>query len=264
MRLLLLALAALLQASCITPHHPESFVVLPHAPDYLLRSPDSVETPFREVLRSYNHFEPAADWMDLHPWMDLRIENAYYKDGFPKRGLDGYLGTEVARYQMQPKGRLEQVSLRSMKNRPASQPPVQDLITRAQQRFRYYRYYFAIVFKKDAQESRSVLLGADSSGELSRLANELSTDPDSVCSEGSRHCVRFPEGCTVSIEMQIVVNGKRQTVLWNSTLGSVTAHAQNISLFRHYEGRMAPVAIDASDPKALRLPLLPGDRVSWQ
>jgi hypothetical protein len=216
------------------------------------------------VLHRYNHFEPATDWMDLHPWMELRIENAYYKTGYPKRGLDGYLGTEVAQYQVEPKGGLRQISVRSMKERPVGQLPVQDLIRRTQRRFQYYRYYFAIVFKKNANESRSVLLGANSAAELDGLANALSTDPDTVCGPDSPHCVRFPEGCSVSIEMQIVVNGQPRTVLWGSTLGSIANHRQDISLLRQYEGHLVPVAIDTGDPKALRLPLLPGDRIHWQ
>lgn len=261
MRALLLFMV-LLQASCLTRHGAGSFAVIPHAPDYLLRSPDAVETPFREVLQRYNHFEPATDWMDLRPWMELSVENAYYKDGFPKRGLDGYLGTETAQYQVQSKGGLRQVSLRSMKDRPANQRPVQDLMSHAQRRFRYYRYYFAIVFNKDAKESRSVLLGANSTAELDRLASALAAEPDSVCSGGSLHCIRFPDGCSVSIEMQIVVNGRRQTVLWGATLKTITGHSQDIALLRHYEGRMVSVSIDASDPKALGLPLLPGDEIT--
>jgi hypothetical protein len=264
MRPLLLAAFLLLQLSCLARHPSGSFAVVPHAPDYLLRSPDAVETPFREVLQRYNHFESAADWMNLHPWMELRIENAYYKDGYPKHGLDGYLDTEVARFQMRPGGGLHQVFVRSMMDRPVDQLPVQDLMSRAQRRFQYYRYYFAIVFNKDAKESRSVLLGANSDAELDRLAKALAADPDSTCGTGSLHCVRFPEGCSVSIEMQIVVNNQSQTVLWGSTLGSIVGHSRDISLLRHYQGRMAPVAVDAGDPKALRLPLLPGDRINWQ
>jgi hypothetical protein len=29
-------------------------------------------------------------------------------------------------------------------------------------------------------------------------------------------------------------------------------------------GHLVPVAIDAIDPAALRLPLMPGDRVTWE
>jgi hypothetical protein len=38
--------------------------------------------------------------MELRPQMELRIENAYYRKGMPKRGLDGFLGTEIARYYL--------------------------------------------------------------------------------------------------------------------------------------------------------------------
>jgi hypothetical protein len=120
------------------------------------------------------------------------------------------------------------------------------------------------VFNKDAKESRSVLLGANSEIELDRLANELSADPDSMCGEGSLHCIRFPEGCSVSIEMQVIVNGQPRTILWGSTLGSIADHPKDISLLRQYEGHMVPVAIDAGDHKTLRLPLLPGDRINWR
>ena len=33
--------------------------------------------------------------------MQLRVENADYREGAPKHGLATYLGTEVARYQAQ-------------------------------------------------------------------------------------------------------------------------------------------------------------------
>lgn len=78
--------------------HPAAFQVLPHNPAYLLRSPDARETPFPEVLRAYNGFEPGRGWIDLYSLMELRVENAYYQKGASRKGLEGFLGTEVARY----------------------------------------------------------------------------------------------------------------------------------------------------------------------
>jgi hypothetical protein len=63
--------------------------------------------------------------------------------------------------------------------------------------------------------------------------------------------------------MQIVVNGAPRSVLWGSLLASVAKQPRHVQLLRHYAGRLTPVEIDASDPKALRLPLLPGDQVTW-
>jgi hypothetical protein len=63
--------------------------------------------------------------------------------------------------------------------------------------------------------------------------------------------------------MQLVVNGRPQSVLWNSALGSIAIHPRHIQLLRAYAGRLTPVEIDPSDPNALRLPLLPGDQIAW-
>ncbi len=263
MRAPVLALTLLLSASCIAHRQLGSFRVLPNHPDYLLRSPDSTDTPFAEVLRRYNGFEPARSWMDLHPWMELSIENAYYKEGAPKRGLDGFLGTEIARYQVRPQGGLRQLSVQSMKQRPTDQAPVQHLIGGPQKHYRYYRFYSAIVFKRNGRTSGSVLLGANSTAELDRLAAQLLAEPASVCADKSAHCTAFPESCSVSIEMEIVVNGAPRTVMWGSLVGSVAIHPTHVELLRLYAGRPTPVEIDPSDPNALRLPLLPGDKLTW-
>jgi hypothetical protein len=67
----------------------------------------------------------------------------------------------------------------------------------------------------------------------------------------------------VSVEIEIAVNGTPRRVLWGSTLGNVAAHPRHVELLRHDRGRLAPVELDPADPNALRLPLLPGDHLSW-
>ncbi len=94
------------------------FQVIPHSPQYLLRSPpDSHRTPFTEVLKAYNGFEAGHAWIDLTPDMELSIENAYYEAGAMRSGLAGFLGTEVARYAVLSNG-LDLLSVQPMKNRP--------------------------------------------------------------------------------------------------------------------------------------------------
>jgi hypothetical protein len=131
---------------------------------------------------------PGQGWLDLRPPMQLRVENAYYREGAPKRGLNGYLGTEIAYYQVQPNGHLRLLSTRPMKDRPHDQPPVDRLMPPFIRRYRYHRFYFAIVFKRNAAERGSVVL----------------TEPDAVCNDRSTHCVVFPEACSVAVE----VNGQ--------------------------------------------------------
>jgi hypothetical protein len=64
--------------------------------------------------------------------------------------------------------------------------------------------------------------------------------------------------------MQIVVNGTPKTVPWGSLLATVAIHPRHVALLRHYKGRLTAVPINADDLNALRLPLLPGDHVTWE
>ncbi len=194
--------------------------------------------------------------------MELRIENAYYQPGSSRRGLDGFLGTEIARYRVQANG-LQLVSVQSMKERPPNDTPVQGLISPTVAAARYYRLYFEIVFNHANNTHGSVLLAADSTEELDQLSAQLN-HPETVCNKASTHCTAFPEACSVSIEMQVVINGKPISLLWGSKLASVVGdHPQHLELKRFYAGRLTPVQINPRDADALHLPLLPGDHISW-
>jgi hypothetical protein len=257
-----LTLALLLCAvSCIT-RTALDFRVVPAAPNYLLRSPDSQETPFPDILRSYNGFEPGREWVDLRPGMGLGIENAYYQPGMPRRGLDGFLGTEKASYKVRSRG-LQLLSVQPMKDRPSGQPPVQQLIRPFAMHYHSYRFYYEIFFRRSDNVRGSVLLGANTKSDLDRIGAELLKNPEVTCGESSRDCVVFPEACSLSIEMEIVVNGVPKNVIWGSDLKSVVGGAQHVELSRIHDGRLVPVTLDAGDPNALRLPLLPGDHVKY-
>jgi hypothetical protein len=245
----------LLSASCVVARR-ERFQVLPGTPSYLLRSPDARETPFPELLRAYNGFERGKSWMDLRPDMELRIENAYYEKGAPRSGLKGFLGTEVAHYEIQSHG-LRLKSVQSMAERPPSDLPVQQLIPKGQMHLRHYRLYFEILFARKSNAHTSALLGANSEIEL--------LHPETVCDQSSMNCTVFPEACSVSVEMKVVVNGKPQILNWGSPLSTVVAgRSQPLEVKRLRAGRLVPVELNTRDPNALRLPLLPGDHVDWR
>jgi hypothetical protein len=245
------------------PRARESFRVLPAAPHYVVRSPDAKETPFPDVLSQYSEVGETQGWL-LHPNTQLHIENAYYREGAPKHGVANFIGTEKAVYQVRPES-LRLISVQSgLQQRPADQPPVQELIGGSRLHYRYYRYFFQIVFRQKAGVRGAVLLGASSIRELDVLAARLLADPDAVCTPQSSHCAVFPEACTVALEIEIVVNGAARTVAWGGLLESVATHPRKLRLFRLYAGKLSPVEVDVSDPNALRLPLLPGDRVEWE
>ena len=255
-------LGLVLLAGCAAHRGSEVFRVVPARPEYRLRAPDSQETRFADVLSG---FTPAASaWVELRPGMALRIENAYYREGSPRRVLADFLGTEVAHYQVRPGGRLRLLSIDSdVHQQPADQPAVQRLIPQSQAGYRHHRFFYEILLNRKAELRGAVLLGAQTTGELERLAGQLVVDPGSVCNGSAPRCTVFPEKCTVSLEIEIAVNGAPRTVLWGSFLSSVAPRPRHVELLRLYRGRMTPVMIDASDAAALRLPLLPADRIRW-
>lgn len=252
----------LVLASCVPLFRP-SFRVLPATPNYLLRSPDARETPLAETLRNYNGFVPGNEWIDLRPQMELRVENAYYQRGMPRRGLNGYLGTEIARYKLQSGGGLKLLSFRSMKERPPGDLPVQELINSREMNYRFYQFYYEIFFRKSKNTRGSVLLGADTHDTIDRLARELQNNPEGVCNESSANCTVFPEACSVSVEMEISVNGRQRTIAWGSVLSDVVKQPHHIGFLRIYNGRVVPVKFRNTDAAALELPLLPGDQITW-
>jgi hypothetical protein len=254
-----LTVCVLVSASC--GPRSKGFRVVPATPNYLLHYPDSRQTAFPDVLRAYNGFQQGGAWVDLCPDMELRVEDAYYEPGMSRRGLAGFLGTEIAQYKVGWHGGLQLLSVRPMKDRPKDQPPVQALIPRSQEGHRYFRFYYEVFFRKTGDSRGSVLLSANTKNDINLLAADLMSDPDSVCRGRSAHCTVFPDACSVSIEMEIVVNGSPRNVIWRSVLSDVVDQPHHVELFRIYNGRLTPVEFDANDAKAMQLPLLPGDHV---
>jgi len=263
-KVFLFVITLALTGACANRRPVGTFRVLPASPDYLLRSPDLRDTPFEEVLSRYTSIAPRQGWVDLRPRMELRVENAYYHEGSPKRGVTDFLGTEIARFQVDPKRGIRLLSVKSeLATRPTDQAPVQELIRASQRRFSAYRFFYAVVFRQRTDARGSVLLGALSRDELDQLGKELLTEPDLVCGGQSIHCTVFPEACTVSLEIEIVVNGAPRSIPWGSRLASITAGARHVELSRLHGGRLTPVIFDSSDQDASRLPLLPGDQLTW-
>jgi hypothetical protein len=256
-----IALLPLLIASC--GHRTAGpFLVHPDPQNaYLLRTPDSREIPVATVLRDYNGFVAGKGWIDLRPLMELRVENAYYQPGASRRGLDGYLGTEVARYRVEPKG-LKLASVEQMKDRPPADSPVQDLITNRVAHARFYRLYYE-VFNPATNTRVSVLLSANSPRQMEALAATIDR-AEAFCNSNAFHCASFPEACSVSVEMQVSVNGKPESLVWGTLLPAVVGeHPKHVELRRLFQGRLQPVEFNVERAEEVRFPILPGDEIKW-
>ena len=233
--------------------------VLPAEPDYLVQAPDSTRTPFRDVLEEYTAH--GAGWVDLREGMGLRIENACFREGSAGRGLADFLGTEVARYQMHSAGLTEAGPVQLLPQRPAGVRRVDRLTPDAQRERTYHRFFYQVLINPTDTERVAVLLSSDSSAHLDSLTERLLASSEEFCGDDSQECTVFPETSSVAVEMEIFVNGSPRFVLWGSRLSSVAEQGSHPTLFRLYRGQWKRVEFDGSDPLALAVPLLPGDRV---
>jgi hypothetical protein len=198
-------------------------------------------------------------YLDLRPGIRFSVEKAYYTPGATGRGLTGYLGTRLATFGFQPDGALQLVSQESkpFNDTPAKQLPSEPLLPSYMKGKQSYRFFYAITFARSGRPSASVLLRAKSAKAMEDLSARLQAAPDEVCSPQSDRCTVFPEGSTVSISMEIVVNGTPKVVIWGSSLGSVTGGRPATSLERTTSGRLESLR------SGLTTPLLPGDRISF-
>jgi hypothetical protein len=198
-----------------------------------------------------------ASFLNLAPGIRLRIENAYWEPGAVKRGLAGYLGTEIATYGVAPNGSLRFVVGESKMTvqRPKDQEAAKDLLPSSHLRSRFYRLYYAVKFSKSTGPGAPVLLGARSPAELEQMGSRLKEAPDEVCRAGSVRCTVFPESCTVSAEMVVVVNGQPTPFLYGSTLAAVAKGHTSVMLERG--------GIALNSERLMQVPLMPNDVVRF-
>jgi hypothetical protein len=234
------------------------FVLLPG----VLRAPDGVETPVGETLAGiYNQRE---GWVDLQPGMTLKLERAYFKSATAARRLENYVGLETALYRVGARGNLVAAGVTVLPQRPGDQAGVGTVLRGGQTRLRAQRLYFQVVLDKASGASSAVLLSAASRPRILRVG-----DLGAVCAGAKAEaiCQVFPEGNSVSLAFDVTVNdGVNEVVknlLWGSTLGSVVGAAKSFSLERVDRGKLTKVKIEPGEAEARKLPLLPGDRISF-
>jgi hypothetical protein len=203
-----------------------------------------------------------ADYLDIRPGIRLSVEKAYYAEGSKAKALDGFLGTQVAAFGLAPNGSLRLLSLDSKPFQGAAVPKLtaDQLVPPHIRNERAYRFFYAVTFARSSRASASVLLAAKSIKQIGELSAQLKADPDRLCSVQSASCAVFPEGSTVSILMEITVNGAPKVVIWGSALGSATGGQPAARLERNISGHFEPVRLFGD---TLRTALLPGDRVTY-
>jgi hypothetical protein len=197
--------------------------------------------------------------------MELRLDAAYYREGSSRRSIADYLGDEIATWEVAANGALKLLSVTPLaagKQHPHDQPKVETLVRSTNRR--YQRLFFQVVVSGAGKTRPAFLVAARSPVDVDRLTKQFADGSPAACPSGSRvSCVIFPEWLTASAAITIVVNGAARKVVWGSTLGNVATRPQHLEVLRVSNGRTAAIPIDLADPQTLRLPLVNGDRITW-
>ena len=204
-------------------------------------------------------------FVDLPPLTLLRVENAYFKEG-SARNLEDYIATQIAHLRVERRRGLRTLRVESVLPAiPKGQVGASDLVPISMRRFRSYRYYYAVVFAKQGRGGvgSAVLLGANSADELERLGVRLVDEPDSVCGPEAKNCTVFPRTCTVSLEMEITVNGISRVIGWRAAVGGVAPAGKDVRLTRIVNGREVLTDLKAGATATRMMVMLPGDRLQW-
>ncbi|MEZ5365983.1 MAG: hypothetical protein R2748_27535 [Bryobacterales bacterium] len=239
---------------------PPVFRVLPGTPEYLLEAPDASRTRFSEILGQY----AGADigWADLRPKMSLQIEQAYFREGAEAQDIRSYLGLESVRYAKTAAGPLREVEASPpLATRPPSQPAARTLLPVTHRDLPRQRLFYQLLLNPTEDRRAAVLLSAPSRDVLEQLATRLAADPAGTCRQESAACTAFPEHCSVSLQLEIEVDGKKTNVPWGTRLGRVAKGSPTLRLYRSTGARLERVELDPTDGQALGIPLLPGDRI---
>lgn len=187
--------------------------------------------------------------MDLTEGMALVLETAYFRDGAKTRTIADYIGTEKLTLRTGRNGTLAVVQHVPLPGRPKGQIPVTAVFPEKERRRRQQRLYFQVVVNKASGKANAVVLSAGGSKEMAALTAQLMGK--AVCAAG---CTVIPEGSSVSLAMEIFVNGEARTVLWGSNVNSVLGTQRPFTL-RRGEKVMPPGPSQG---------LLPGDRIEFQ
>lgn len=237
------------------------YVVVPASPQYLLKWPDGKKRTFPDTTSG---FSSAFDgWVDLGADMALKLEKAYFMPPESRR-LQDYLGLETAEYRHDSPGSLRQRDYSPLRDRPSTQLPVTSALPADQLRCQYHRFFFQVVASKDSGPARAVLLSGDSKSIIVTATDRLLRGdgcPDT--GQARAYCTAIPELISASISFTVAANGKPLVVSWGSTVASIVDPKGPVKLSRVFRGRMVPIKLDRHDPKALRLPLLPGDALTF-
>jgi len=133
--------------------------------------------------------------------------------------------------------------------------------------------FYGLFYKGGETEFTALIVGARTKADLDRHTNLLKTGTASCETLNNEICVAIPKRVAINPMVLVTVNGAETRLNWGATLGTAIRTAgerqpntllPQLSVFKPYGDRMAPVEFDHRDPAILNLILMGGETISWK
>ncbi|HEX5422214.1 MAG TPA: hypothetical protein VFW94_01590 [Candidatus Acidoferrales bacterium] len=221
-------------------------------------------------------------YVDLVPGMRLFIERSIFRDeSGDTNQVSNYVGERKTFYDVAGSP-AKGIALRrdgvwrskGLSSRAGAEYPDTGL-SRQFAGMRALRLFVLTLFVPPQVRRNSLLVGVRNPQDMVRITRTIQKNPEIPCKQMPRDsvCASFDGVVSASVEMNVVVNGRRRYFPIGSTvetaMAAVSPHAdaaalQTLRIRRLYRGAYRNVQFNPFNPELPKLALFAGDRISWK
>ncbi len=224
----------------------------------------------------------SGGYIELAPGMRLFIERSIFRDESGDTNQpSNYLGERKTYYDVvgsPAKGiALKRHGVwrsKGLPSRAGSEYPDTGLSRRCA-RMRALRLFVLTLFVPPKVSRNSLLIGVRNPQDMVRVTQTIRKDPEIPCDELSSRdvvCASFDGVVSASVEMNVIVNGRRRYFPIGSTVETAMADVppqaqaaalQTLRIQRLFHDAQRNLQFNARNPELPKLALFAGDRISW-
>ena len=227
---------------------------------------ESVPFMVHDTLRYRYDWQEFEGFIGLELGMRLRIERAEYNPA------GKIAGTSTTYYQVE-RDSHRTIAFRLLgpkqMNTPDDALPDRNLATSVRDMF-YARLFLSGAHVPNNLRYTAVIIGTRTQGRMEELAKSRKVHPEAGCPqgpEGEGSCMIFQGPVTVSVELQVTVNGQQVFAGLERDVRSLFDERArpcalgSLRIERRYLNKYVPVEFSFADDSALGLMLVGGDRI---
>ena len=211
--------------------------------------------------------------VNLKPDLRLKVERAYFSAS--EKSDKNYLGVSTVLFDVTPNSeglfRFQQAqpihyspdSLAQIDREGSRDLAILDLKPQ-----KHYRVLFYTHQVPTDQNFSAALIGADDSARLDQFEQAMRADAGASCTSSTHddvQCLEFRGFVTVSVQIQIELNGKPQFVDWGTAVKGVVPlkSRKSLKIQRRLGDTYYDLTFNRSDKNILDLTLVGADRLTW-